>query len=286
MAQNHQLQAQRFELKYLIPETMTNRIRSFVKSYLEVDEFAAGSEEYSYNVYSIYLDSKDLKTYHWTLNGNDDRFKLRVRYYDGSDDVPVFFETKRRLNDCILKERCGVRRDAAHLVLKGHLPDESAFVSRSPRHLKNLQRFCRFVNILQAKPKAHVAYAREAWVSPHDNSMRLTMDRRVSCEPMSELRFRGHLDKPFRVFGPEVVLEIKFTERFPYWCRQMVEALGLAQTGAAKYAWGIEQLGEVRFAQETVKLKEDLLVPAETADGATEPAIVALQQSRVLEVAA
>jgi hypothetical protein len=65
------------------------------------------------------------------------------------------------------------------------------------------------------------------------------------------------LDNPFRVFGREVVLEIKFTERFPLWCRQMVEALGLAQTGAAKYAWGIEQLGEVRFAQQNWKMKED-----------------------------
>ena len=57
MAQNHQLQAQRFELKYLIPDELTPRIRSFVQSYLELDEFAAGPPDYSYNVYSIYLDS-------------------------------------------------------------------------------------------------------------------------------------------------------------------------------------------------------------------------------------
>jgi hypothetical protein len=258
MPQNHQLQAQRFELKYLIPEELTPRIRSFVRSYLELDEFAAGPPEYSYTVYSIYLDSDDLKTYHWTLNGNDDRFKLRVRYYDRNRDNPVFFETKRRLNDCILKERCGVRRSAAHLVLEGHMPNENELISQSPRHINNLQRFCRFMSLLRAKPKAHVAYIREAWVSPNDNSMRITIDRRVSTEPMSQLRFRGELDKPFYVFGPEVVLEIKFTERFPLWCRDMVEALGLAQTGAAKYAWGIEQLGEARFAQENWNMKEDL----------------------------
>ena len=257
MPQSHQLQAQRFELKYLIPEELTPRVRSFVHSYLEADEFASGPPDYSYNVYSIYLDSEDLKTYHWTLNGNDDRFKLRVRYYDSQDDTPVFFETKRRLNDCILKERCGVRRSAAHLALEGHLPDENAVITRSPRHLNNLQRFCHFVSMLRAKPKAHVAYSREAWVSPNDNSMRITMDRQASTEPMSQLRFRGLLDNPFRVFGREVVLEIKFTERFPLWCRQMVEALGLAQTGAAKYAWGIEQLGEERFAQQNWIMKED-----------------------------
>src|SRR5204863_126115 len=116
-----------------------------------------------------------------------------------------------------------------------------------------------------AKPKAHVAYAREAWVSPNDNSMRITMDRQVSTEPMSQLRFCGQLHNPFAVFGHDVVLEIKFTERFPSWCRDMVEALGLAQTGAAKYVWGIEQLGEARFAQRDWKFREDNRPDADAA---------------------
>jgi SPX domain protein involved in polyphosphate accumulation len=263
--QDHQLQAQRFELKYLVPEQLSPSIRSFLRSYLELDEFAAQSPNHSYQIHSIYLDSEDLKTYHWTLNGNDDRYKLRIRYYDGRDDSPVFFETKRRLNDCILKERCAVHRRAAHLVLRGHLPDKTAIMSNTVRHLMNLQRFCYFATVLQAKPKAHVAYAREAWVSTHDNSMRITMDRKVSTEPMSQLRFCGQLHNPFAVFGQEVVLEIKFTERFPSWCRDMVEALGLAQTGAAKYVWGIEQLGEARFAQRDWKFREDNTSDAEPA---------------------
>src|SRR5213082_1236007 len=100
MPQNHQLQAQRFELKYPVPEQLTPSIRSFLRPYVELDEFAAQSPAHSYPVHNIYLDSEDLKTYHWTLNGNDDRYKLRIRYYDDADDAPVFFETKRRLNDC------------------------------------------------------------------------------------------------------------------------------------------------------------------------------------------
>jgi VTC domain len=286
MPQNHQLQAQRFELKYLVPEELTPKIRNFVRSYLELDEFAAHSPAHSYHIHSIYLDSEDLKTYHWTLNGNDDRYKLRVRYYDGRDDAPVFFETKRRLNDCILKERCAVQRRAAHLVLQGHLPEKTAIISNTPRHLMNLQRFCYFATVLQAKPKAHIAYAREAWVSPNDNSMRITMDRKVSTEPMSQLRFCGQLHNPFAVFGPEVVLEIKFTERFPSWCRDMVQALGLAQTGAAKYAWGIEQLGEARFGQRDWKFQENNSFDAKPAAEKTAAAIVRQEAAPVLERAA
>jgi len=286
MPQNHQLQAQRFELKYLVPEQLTPGIRSFLRSYLELDEFGGHSPNQSYQVHSIYLDSEDLKTYHWTLNGDDDRYKLRIRYYDGRDDAPIFFETKRRLNDCILKERCAVERQAAHLVLQGHLPDKTAIVSHTVRHLMNLQRFCYFATMLQAKPKAHIVYSREAWVSPHDNSMRITMDRRVSTEPLSQLRFCDQLQNPFRVFGSEVVLEIKFTERFPSWCRHMVQALGLAQTGAAKYAWGIEQLGEARFAQRDWKFKENNSSDAESAAEKTPALIVREEAPPLLERAA
>jgi hypothetical protein len=34
-----ELQLQRFELKYLVPESVALRVRDFVRSYLEIDEF-------------------------------------------------------------------------------------------------------------------------------------------------------------------------------------------------------------------------------------------------------
>ena len=50
---------------------------------------------------------------HASINGTKNRFKLRLRYYDSSPSSPVFFEVKARVDNCILKERCGVVRDAA-----------------------------------------------------------------------------------------------------------------------------------------------------------------------------
>lgn len=289
MPQDHRLQTQRFELKYLVPESLTPKIRSFIRPYLELDEFGAGSPEFGYCVHSIYLDSDDMQTYHWTLNGDDDRFKLRIRYYDDRGDGPVFFETKRRLNDCVLKERCAIQRKAARLVLDGHIPDESAFLSTTARHLKNLQKFSYLMTNLRARPKAHVAYLREAWVSPNDNSMRLTMDRQTSCEPSPELRFRSETQEPFRVFGGDVVLELKFTHRFPRWCKEMVEAFELAQCGAAKYAWGVEQLGEARFAEMASSFAEESQTATEVRRGASavnKPAILEPAHFGILEGAA
>src|SRR5512135_896118 len=121
MSQDHRVQQQRFELKYLIDERITSRLRDFVSCYLDLDDYGVGRTNYSYPVHSLYLDSDDLETYQTSLNGVRNRFKLRLRYYDDRPDTPVFFEVKARQDNCILKQRCGVRRDAVALLVGGQL---------------------------------------------------------------------------------------------------------------------------------------------------------------------
>src|SRR5437762_13887744 len=75
------MQQSRFELKYLIPEETALLVRDFVRSYLQMDEYSVGRPNYSYPVHSLYLDSQQLKLYWDTINGDKNRFKLRLRYY-------------------------------------------------------------------------------------------------------------------------------------------------------------------------------------------------------------
>ena len=98
------LQPQRFELKYLVNEDVALAMRDFVRSYLVPDEFASKSADFSYPNHSLYLDSDDLRIYWDVINGNKNRYKLRLRYYDDNPAAPVFFEIKRRSDNAILKE--------------------------------------------------------------------------------------------------------------------------------------------------------------------------------------
>src|SRR5437763_17097630 len=107
------MQQSRFELKYLISENTAQRVRDFVRCYLAMDEYSVGRPNYSYPVPSLYLDSDTLEIYWRTVNGDKNRFKLRVRYYSDNQATPVFFEIKRRLKDVILKQRGGLRQPAA-----------------------------------------------------------------------------------------------------------------------------------------------------------------------------
>jgi hypothetical protein len=241
------LQLQRFELKYIITEQVALQVRDFVGSYLEVDEYGATRPNYSYPVHSLYLDSDNLSLYWNTINGNKNRYKLRLRFYDSRPAAPVYFEIKRRMNDAILKERGGVRRDAVDWVLAGHLPEPAHLVSTEPRQLAALQRFSELMNRQHSKPKAHVAYLREAWISPANNHVRLTLDRQVFCDPEPSSSLSTELRNPVLVFGANVVLELKFTGRYPDWFRELVRVFGLSQCSAAKYADGVTLLGEQKL---------------------------------------
>ena len=240
-------QAQRFELKYLISEGITLGIRDFVRSYLELDDYGVGRPNYAYPVHSLYLDSDSLTTHHHTINGTKNRFKLRLRYYDDKPNTPVFFEVKARVDSCILKQRAGVKRDAVPLLVAGQLPEPEHLFSKEPRQLAALQRFNYLQHLLNARPKAHNHYYREAWVSPHDNSVRVTFDRHVLIEPFFKPEAVVAMTCPVQVYPEFTILELKFTTRYPNWFKELVRIFDLMQFSAAKYSEGIVTVGEHRF---------------------------------------
>jgi hypothetical protein len=230
--------ASRYELKYLIPNSLALRVRDFVQQHLELDEFGEGKPDLSYPVHSLYLDSPDWKIYWRTVNGDKNRYKLRIRYYSENPAVPAYFEIKRRMKDIILKERCGVHRDAVPYILGGHFPPEKLMRSQSPQEHQALREFIRLMLNLNTHPRMHVAYMREAYVSAHNNEFRITMDRHVRCQPREEGILTTEMDNPFVCTDETVILELKFTGRYPEWYRDLVQAFNCFQCGAAKFVEG------------------------------------------------
>jgi len=265
------LQLQRFELKYVIDEPTALAVRSFVSSFLDIDEFGATLPQLSYPVHSLYLDSDDLKLYYSTINGDKNRYKLRLRFYENRPDAPVFFEIKKRTNNTISKQRGGVRRSAVENLLCGQIPEQGDLISKDPKQLLAIQNFCRLMTSIQAKPKAHIYYLREAWISRMDNSVRVTMDRNVLCDPEPTARLCTDLLSPIAVFGDKIILELKFTTRFPDWFKELVRVFGLMQCGAAKYVDGVTNVGEhvIRYSfgfdSSEVRPKAKAALAAETS---------------------
>ena len=244
------MQQSRFELKYHLTEAKAREIRRFVQDHVitnsatrfGLDEFSVGKPNFSYPVHSLYLDSDGLKTYWDTINGDKNRFKLRIRYYDSNPGSPVFFEIKRRLDHCILKQRGGVKKEMVPWLLAGHYPEQAHLLSRAPAQMVAMQRFCQLMQQIRATPKLHIAYEREAYVSD-DDAFRLTMDRHIRAEANLDGFIETRMDRARAVYQDVVILELKFTNRFPNWYRDLAELFNLMQCGAAKYVEGVQAVG-------------------------------------------
>ena len=90
--------------------------------------------------------------------------------------------------------------------------------------------------MLAADGKLFVSYLREAYVTPRDDAVRVTFDRLVRATPHDgnpRLDLAGRRGLCPKIDG--IVLELKFTDRFPNWMRQMVEIFDLQRVSMAKY---------------------------------------------------
>src|SRR5262249_31145107 len=128
------------------------------------------------------------------------------------------------------------------LLLGGHLPQSEHLVSKAPNQLVALQRFCDLAQQIRAKPRVHIFYMREAYVSD-DDQVRITMDRKVYGDANLSYAIKTEMTNPCLSFKNEVILELKFTNRFPDWFRELVRVFGVMQCGAAKYVEAIQGLG-------------------------------------------
>ena len=241
-------QRQRREIKYMIREEQALAVRAYLASYLEPDEFAAGKTDNSYTVHTLYLDSDDLWTFRAAYDGMRNRFKLRIRYYDENPESPVFFEIKRRINEGIYKQRARVRREAVQSLLEGGSPRPRHLYKWHPQHWTDLLDFWRLVEEMEAAPRAHNAYLREAYVDG-TASVRVTLDRAVRIGPEFGGELGLDIENGTEVWPNIVVLELKFTERMPTWLIEMVRGFELKSTGAAKYGDGVQLLGVQRVAR-------------------------------------
>src|SRR5262245_57206969 len=228
-------QTSRFEQKYIITEDLALQIRDFVGPHLELDENAVGRANYSYPVHTLYLDSADLKLYWGAIDRDKSRFKLRLRYYDDKPDAPVFLEIKQRMSTYRMKKRAAVRRDLVDRLLAGHRPEPSYLVSNDLEYLSALEEFCERMRHIDARPRIHIGYLREAYMPHDDNSTRLTLDREVRVEPEPAARLSTTMQSPAPLWGEDVVLELKYTHGLPVWFRDLMSTFNLRLCGAAKY---------------------------------------------------
>ncbi|MHC4575120.1 MAG: VTC domain-containing protein [Planctomycetota bacterium] len=231
------LLACRYELKYRISESKARAIERFIKPYLHLDHYCKLQPAGAYPIVTLYLDSVDMRLCRQTLEGNKNRFKLRIRSYTNDVNYPRFFEIKRRMNAIIIKTRARVmHQDVANLLSRLSVPSEKF---ETDEHV--LQQFQLYMKSVNAGPVMRVRYVRRAYEGDTENRVRVTFDRelafKVSREP--EVTLDGRDWQRYASNG--AILEIKFTARYPAWLSQMARCFNLRQESISKYVTSVKQ---------------------------------------------
>jgi len=228
--------ASRFECKYVVSALAVPALREFIQPFARPDRFAAVRSDLRYPITSLYLDSDDLLLYQQTVGGEKNRFKLRVRSYSDDPDSPLFLEVKRKVNNIVQKRRARIDRASASRLL------DARSMSPVGEQDADIDYFASHTELVSARPLVRVRYMREAYESIDGEPVRITLDTELMH--VATFDFETSHDHGRWVATPVggVVLEIKFTDMFPSWVRDMVRAFGLKQQPVPKYILSVDHM--------------------------------------------
>ncbi|MFW5785158.1 MAG: VTC domain-containing protein [Chitinispirillaceae bacterium] len=244
---------QRYELKYLIHRSMVEPISQFASIYCSLDKYSQISADNTYIVNSLYFDSPGYLFLKKRLEGEDNRFNMRVRTYGYDKNQPVFLEIKYKSGSILCKYRAKVNSsDYPSIITDGcFLPQEED----SSKENKNINLFMKLAHTYIAEPKVLIQYKRKAFVSRYDQYARITFDKNLcykrqggySCVPEPEELL--HCSDEFTFPSDEdVVLELKcYTSQVPLWMLDLIRTFDLHRSSFSKYLAGMREVYENRL---------------------------------------
>lgn len=241
--QQHTIDLERHEAKYIIHPSQMDAIREFIRPFCVPDENARDGQNGlpEYLVTTLQLDSPDLTLYYAKERESLNRFKLRIRTYGTDGSCPAFLEVKRKIKGIIVKSRATIPSALYSRDLILHPKRRIPF--RSAKEESNYLSFVRLTRELAATPVVLVRYTRESYLGKFDNYSRLTFDRSLCYRPARDwtlLPAGGSwwsMDSGMsfnRTFGG-VILELKTFSDAPLWMVDMVERFDLVRVGFCKY---------------------------------------------------
>lgn len=235
----------RYELKYLVSEATALAINEFIKPLMPLDRYSKLQPGGFYPIVSLYIDSEDLTLCKESLSGKKNRFKLRIRSYSDDPQYPAFFEIKRRTSSVINKSRAPVRHQDIPMLMDGlSLPHQDFRTNREA-----LDQFQLYVKYIMAKPTILIRYLRKAYESESENRVRVTFDRelcyKVTREPRVMLNGSSWQNNHLMLKG--VILEIKYTAKYPIWLNRLVTTFNLDSRSISKFATSVEQSSMLGF---------------------------------------
>lgn len=221
----------RSEVKFKVDYPEYFRLRKILQHLMSLDPHS--KSEYGYSVFSLYFDSFDNKTIHQHLNGEENRFKLRLRFYDPEARV-CFLEIKKKFGSQSIKSRIKIPTNPSE-IFEGLRSGTSIL-----NYLSNSSESTDFKNLITTHnlhPKTWVKFNREAYVFAPLDGLRVTFDRDLSGANFNNSSFNQELFKKklSKANNEKVILEVKFKKVLPQWLGLLFSNIEGEQVAYSKY---------------------------------------------------
>ena len=218
------MSAMRYELKYEVNEAVLPLLRARLRAVMQPDRHSGPD---GYLVRSLYFDDLDCAAYRDKLNGNPERSKLRLRYYNG-DESYIVLENKEKLGRMTRKTAQEVSREVALAMVNGDR--ERCLEARGAV----MDQFLARGGTRSLKPRVLVDYRRTAFVYSVSN-VRITLDEKVSTGLYrTDLFDREAARLP--VLDPgRAVVEVKFDHFLPDHLNAALRDIPMVRLAVSKY---------------------------------------------------
>ncbi|MBW8036649.1 MAG: VTC domain-containing protein, partial [Planctomycetes bacterium] len=152
-------------------------------------------------------------------------------------------EIKRRSNTVILKARAAAHRDSITDIVTRQLIPSSA----DDKQKEVLRQFQLYIYCLKARPMVVVKYQRQAFEGHSGSRVRINFDRDLSFMQAKDLNFKVNGNGYQRLVTNFVILEIKFTDRYPAWLGNVIRCFNLPLMAMSKYVESLTQASMLGF---------------------------------------
>ncbi len=216
----------RYELKFVISDATARLLKQQLKNVMYMDSHSI-SDEYSYDIRSIYFDDTYGSAYRDKVNGEEYRYKYRIRMYN-NDPGFISLECKHKDENMTYKESCRLSEEVARaLINKQYLKIKSSnpFMNRflADAITKNLS------------PSVIVDYRRTALTYPV-SEVRVTFDENLRSGRYETDIFNKEINT-FAMYPEGVcVLEVKCNEYIPQHILAILNSVPKLRQAVSKFA--------------------------------------------------
>ncbi|MBQ1521230.1 MAG: polyphosphate polymerase domain-containing protein [Erysipelotrichaceae bacterium] len=216
----------RYELKFVISDSTAELLKQQLRNVMYLDSHSV-SEEYSYDIRSIYFDDIYASALREKVNGEEYRAKYRIRMYN-NDPSFISLECKHKDENMTYKESCRISREVTEALLNRQytrINSKNSFMNR----------FLADAISRNLVPSVIVDYRRLAFTYPV-SEVRITFDEDLHSGRYSTDFFNKDINTITMYPEGVCVMEVKCNEYIPQHILAILNSVPKLRQAVSKFA--------------------------------------------------